>query len=285
MKIRFTRWVISVATLGSMACADVDLVEPEETVAVIDQSLVRPKLTFGVRAQDCFQADWTATMSGATGCLPNAWDNARGFHDQLATTDTSAFYFNLHGAKKPMETTGDFWGSAQGSADVVDLLYLVTHSGNWLGSAHWAMWDRDVTADSTRMKLGNNIKQANGGLSVLATHSCNTLATADGEFIARWKNTFAGGLRLTVGGWGFLYDATGIGKNFARRLQNGESFGDAFANATIGGDSRAKPAVASTADTAANCWPRLSANLSNILSKKRFRDSAVGYYCWVQWNN
>ncbi len=252
--------------------------QPEgESVGTASEAVIRPRLSYGVRGQDVYDGNWAATFS-------QTWSNCNGFRNQLASTDNQAYYYNLGGAKATWETTGDWWGTAQGSTDVVDIFYAYTHGGNWTNRAVWAMRDYRVTADSNRMRLGDNVRSPNGGLSVLATQACDVLASADGGFFNRWSPVFRGGLRIAVGGWHSTYDVAGTGQSFAQRLQNGQGFSDAFAYANLGAYSRSQPAVASASTDAASCWPRLGAGLSNILSLPRVRDNAVGFICWVTWN-
>jgi hypothetical protein len=247
--------------------------EPEEALGTTEEAVWHPRMQIGVRGASDYQNGWQGT-------LPNAWNNLYGFGSTMSSTDDWMYYYNLVGAKAPLEETGDAWGHAYGSADTVDLLFLETHGGNFGWAAAWAMWDQNSLAYSTSMRLGDDARQ----LSVMANLSCDVLANADGGFWNRWYSTFAGGLRLNLGGWDKLYDAAGTGSSFATLLQWGWTFGDAFANATIGGDGRSKPAVAAAATDANSCWGRLGASAPNILYQSRVRDWSIGYMCWVTWN-
>lgn len=247
--------------------------EPDEALASTSAAVIHPRLQVGVRGAREYQNAWQATVG-------NAWNNCNGFGSQISSTDDWIYYYNLNGAKPSLEETGDAWGTAYGSTDTVDLFFMETHGGNWGSDAVWAAWDQGSIVSSNAMRLGDDSRQ----LSVLASLSCDVLAVADGGFVSRWYKAFAGGLRVSLGGWGLLYDAAGIGTGFASRLQSGQTFGDAFANATIAGDGRAKPAVAAAATNASSCWPRLGASAVNILSQTRVRDASIGYMCWVTWN-
>lgn len=247
--------------------------DPDERLASTSAAVVHPRLQVGVRGAQDYQNTWQVTLG-------NAWNNCYGFGSQISSTDSWTYYYNLVGAKPALEETGDAWGTAYGSADTVDLFFMETHGGNWGSDAVWAMWDQGSLVYSTAMRLGDDSQQ----LSVLATLSCDVLANADGGFWGRWYNAFAGGLRVSLGGWDLLYDASGIGAGFASRLQTGQTFGDAFANATIGGDGRAKPAVTAAAVDANTCWPRLGTSPVNLFAQSRVRDGSIGYMCWVTWN-
>lgn len=250
-------------------------VDPDEGLASASASaaVARPRLQVGVRGQQDYENTWQVYLN-------NAWNNCYGFGSQISSSDDWAYYYNLRSAKVALEEAGDAWGTAYGSADAVDLLFMETHGGNWGANAVWAMWGQSSLAYSSAMRLGDDGRQ----LSVLANLSCDVLANADGGFLRRWWNAFAGGLRISLGGWDLLYDTAGIGPGFASRLQAGQSFGTAFANATIGGDGRAKPAVAAAATDASSCWSRLGTAMSDVLIQERVRDGAIGYLCWVTWD-
>src|SRR5260370_23157293 len=106
-----------------------------------------------------------------------------------------------------------------------------THSGVNSSSAFWAMWDQNSNALTSNMRLGDNSRQ----LMVLATFSCNTLQTSDGNtaVLARWLNTFAGGLVMTVGAHASLYAGNAqSATEFASRMQDGEPIGQALLEST-----------------------------------------------------
>jgi len=262
--------------LGLAVAASACTEEPgdaDEALGSTSEAVIHPRMQVGVRGAADYQNNWQ-------NYLGNAWNNCYGFGSTISSTDDWIYYYNLVGAKAPLEETGDAWGTAYGSADTVDLYFMETHGGNFGSDTVWAMWDQNSLVNSTAMRLGDDARQ----LSVLASLSCDVLASADGNFWGRWYNAFAGGLRVSLGGWDLLYDAAGIGASFATRVQWGWTFGDAFANATIGGDGRAKPAVAVAATDANSCWGRLGASAPNIFSQARVRDWSIGYMCWVTWN-
>jgi hypothetical protein len=268
---RHTAWLAGLALAVVAACGGSD--EPDPVLGSTSAAVIHPRLQVGVRGASDYQNAWQVTLG-------NTWNNCSGFGSQISSTDDWIYYYNLNGAKPSLEETGDAWGTAYGSTDTVDLFFMETHGGNWGTDAVWAAWDQGSIVYSNAMRLGDDSRQ----LSVLSTLSCDVLAVADGGFVGRWYKAFAGGLRLSLGGWDLLYDSAGIGASFASRLQSGATFGDAFAGATIGGDGRAKPAVAAAAIDANSCWPRLGASVVNIFSQSRVRDSSIGYMCWVTWN-
>lgn len=142
------------------------------------------------------------------------------------------------------------------------------------------MWDNWVNADSTAMRLGDE------RLSVFASLACDVLDIGDGNQINRWRNAFRGGLRIATGGHGLMHDAAGFGKNFASRLQTGESFHNAYANAAFDASSSSYPGVFATGagTTLDDCYNRLfGATMSTVTSLPRLRDNAAAWYCWTTW--
>jgi hypothetical protein len=261
------------AVIGCAAYSTDEISSP----SVTEQALLRPQLRFGVRGQDSYDANWCSTLG-------NAWNNCWGFISQLSSTDTNAYYYNLVGAKSTFETTGDSWGDAYGSLDVVDMFFGETHGGNWGANSVWAMYENGSVAYSTSMRLGDNAAQTNGGLSILSTLSCDVLAVSDGGAWTRMGSVFSGGLRVATGGWDLLYDAAGIGQNYAQRLQNGEAFGSAFASANLAMASSAHPGVMTVGQNDSACYSRLGMTIDNVLNQDRLRDGSIGYVCWTTWN-
>jgi hypothetical protein len=141
------------------------------------------------------------------------------------------------------------------------------------------MWDYWVTADSTSMRLGDD----STGLSILATYSCDTLATSDGGFVNRWHPAFQGGLRIAVGAWDHLYEAAGFGSAFASNMQAGQSIGNAWGNAVMAASSSNHPASVTSGTDSTDCWNRHGMNIADVKNYPRRQDN-VGYYCWTQWN-
>src|SRR5260370_3420907 len=120
-----------------------------------------------------------------------------------------------------------------------------THSGDNSSSAFWAMWDKNSNALPSNMRLGDTSRE----LMVLATFSCNTLQTSDGNsaVLARWLNTFAGGLVMTVGAHGSLYSGNDqSATEFASRMQDGEPIGQAWLESAGYADNSNTPSAMNT---------------------------------------
>ena len=154
-----------------------------------------PAVAVGTRCQQDYQNRWQIDVGNN-----DVWNRCGNFNNQIRKTELLAFYYNLAGAQPVIEKTNDGCGWGCGSADSVDFLYMNTHSGVNSSSAFWAMFDQSSYASTSNMRLGDTSRQ----LMVLATFSCNTLQTSDGNsaVLARWLNTFAGGLVMTVGAHG-----------------------------------------------------------------------------------
>ena len=176
----------------------------------------------GIRCQQEYQNNWQVDVGNS-----DVWRRCGNFRSQMSQTDNVKFYFNLHGAKGPLEKANDGCGQGCGSADLVDILYMNAHSGVNSTTAFWDMWDQNSRAFTSNMRLGDTSRQ----LMILATFSCSTLQTSDGNaaVLARWLGTFSGGLVMTVGAHNLLYSGNDqSATEFASRMQDGEPIGQAW---------------------------------------------------------
>src|SRR5256885_1856001 len=98
---------------------------------------------FGTECQADYQNNWQVN-------LEHSWKRCSWFNDELDDTDTKVFYYNLDGAKPFFETPSD-----QLELDNVHLAYVNTHGGGWSTKSVWAMWNQNVLAESTSMRLGD----------------------------------------------------------------------------------------------------------------------------------
>jgi hypothetical protein len=237
-----------------------------------------PATEVGVRCQQEYQNNWQTDVGDS-----DVWRRCTNFINQIRQTDNVRFYFNLHGAKQPLEKNNDGCGQACGGADSVDIFYMNTHSGVNGSSAFWAMWDQGSWAVTSNMRLGDNSRQ----LMVLATFSCDTLRTSDGAaaVLARWLGTLSGGLVMTVGGHDLLYAGNDqSATEFASRMQDGEPIGQAWLESTWYADNRNKPTAMATGANANDCWNRMKVSLPTLFGTPVLRDSGVGYVCWSSWD-
>ena len=179
-----------------------------------------PRHQLAVWCQQEYQNGWQQDVGNS-----DVWRRCGNFNSQIGQTDNVDFYYNLHGAKTVLEKTSDNCGTGCGAADAVDLLYMNTHSGVNATAAFWAMWDQGQYAVTSNMRLGDNGRQ----LIILATFSCSTLLTSDGNVWTRWFASFAGGLVMTLGAHDLLYAGNDqSATEFASRMQDGEPIGLAW---------------------------------------------------------
>jgi Family of unknown function (DUF6345) len=237
-----------------------------------------PRTEVGIRCQQEYQNGWQVDVGNS-----DVWRRCGNFRSQMSPTDNVAFYFNLHGAKQPLEKNNDGCGQSCGGADSVDILYINTHSGVNSTTAFWTMWDQNSNALTSNMRLGDNSRQ----LMVLATFSCSTLQTSDGNaaVLARWLGTFSGGLVMTVGAHGLLYSGNDqSATEFASRMQDGEPIAQAWLESTWYADNRNAPSAMATGANANDCWNRMGVSLPTLFPTPVLRDSQIGYVCWSSWN-
>jgi len=228
---------------------------------------------FGAMCQADFQNNWQATLS-------YVWNRCGGFCDELDDTDTKVFYYNLHGAECAWES-----GCDQSYLDNVNLFYASTHGGAWSDRSVWAMWNQNVLADSTNMRLGDEAY----GLSILATYACKTLKIDDGKGWTRMGPIFRGGLRYAAGSHDLLYDGyttDETGEDFADNLQSSDtikySWKDGNSDWNVDNDAAVMAVGADSSECASR---RDNMKWQNYTSYRRLRDGAIGYYCWTTWDN
>jgi hypothetical protein len=232
----------------------------------------------GIRCQQEYQNNWQVDVGNS-----DVWRRCSNFNSQMRQTDNVEFYFNLHGAKQPLEKNNDGCGQSCGGADSVDILYINTHSGVNSTTAFWAMWDQNSWALTSNMRLGDNSRQ----LMILATFSCSTLQTGDGNaaVLARWLGTFSGGLVMTVGAHNLLYSGNDqSATEFASRMQDGEPIGQAWLESTWYADNSNAPSAMATGANANDCWNRMGVSLPTLFGTSVLRDSQIGFVCWSTWN-
>ena len=237
-----------------------------------------PATEVGVRCQQEYQNNWQTDVGNS-----DVWRRCGNFMSQIGQTDNVRFYFNLHGAKQPLEKANDGCGQSCGGADSVDILYMNTHSGVNSSTAFWAMWDQGSNAVTSNMRLGDSSRQ----LMVLATFSCSTLQTSDGAaaVLSRWLGTFAGGLVMTVGAHNLLYSGNDqSATEFASRMQDGEPISQAWLESTWYADNDNAPTAMATGANANDCWNRMRVSLPTLFGTPVLRDSQIGFVCWSSWN-
>jgi hypothetical protein len=120
---------------------------------------------------------------------------------------------------------------------------------------------------------------------VLATFACDTHMT-DAMTFSRWYRPFAGGMVVTVGGHGLVYDTnTQQGTEFASRLTyNIEPIGAAWLESVWYADNANTPTAIVTGRGASDCWARQGTTLDTLFSTPILRDGNIGYMCWSSWN-
>jgi hypothetical protein len=245
----------------------------EEKVGVQSQAQDnRPGWSMGVRCQADFQNNWDPNWNNY-GMCQNFINGVNGSH-----LDSVSFYYNLHGAQGDIQNSSDTC-LACGGADSVDFFLMATHGGIDSTQARFAMWDMTTRAWTGSMVLGDDGQQ----LKVLATFSCDTLATSDGHFIDRWGGVFNGGLKIAVGAYDLVYSGNDQkGTEFASRIENSEPVGFAWNQAVWYADNSNHPLAAATGVDSTDCSGRRQANLGTALSMAR--EQSWGYACWSGWN-
>jgi hypothetical protein len=248
-------------------------------VGFIDSAFARPphpRTEVGIRCQQEYQNGWQVDVGNS-----DVWRRCGNFSSQMSQTDNVEFNFNLHGAKQPLEKNNDGCGQSCGGADSVDIFYMNTHSGVNSTTAFWAMWDQNSNALTSNMRLGDNSRQ----LMVLATFSCSTLLTSDGNALARWIGPFSGGLVMTVGAHDVLYSGNDqSATEYASRMQDGEPIGQAWLESTWYADNRNAPSAMAAGNNANDCWNRMGVSLPSLFTTPVLRDAQIGYVCWSTWN-
>jgi len=231
---------------------------------------------FGTYCQQKFQNNWQTGFN-------YAWARCSRFNNELDDTDTKVFYRNLHGAKDEFEVDND-----QNGMERVHLVYVNTHGGYmWHGrkNAVWAMWNNGVVARSKSMYLGNE----NYKLSILASYACQTHKTSDDGVWVRWIRIFKGGLRISTGSHGTLWDGyttDECGEDFADDLQGRMKIKYAWKSALSDWKVDQDVAVFASGTSANNCHSRKNhMKWQNFGSYPRLRNNNVHKICWTTWNN
>jgi hypothetical protein len=256
---------------GAVACSEHRSSEFETSAAALDSSRL-----YGTYCQQDFQNDWRPLLS-------DTWTMCANFNSAMNDLSPQSFYWSMHGVASLWEDSED--QADDGGLDTVDLVFISTHGGAWTNPdvATQTMWDQDTRTLSTDWRLGDESR----GLSLYATHSCETLMR-DEHILDRWTSVFDGGLRMVVGSHGDLYTDTGDGQRFANNMKSGQLIKDAWANALHGGSPDQDAAVLTTGSDENNCWARMnSINWSNLTSTNtpRLQDNAWQYWCHIQWDN
>jgi len=228
---------------------------------------------FGTECQADYQNGWQTTLG-------NSWKRCEWFNNELDDTDTKVFYYDLHGAKSYFETTND-----QVELDNVHLTYVNTHGGGWATKSVWAMWNQDVLADSTNMRLGDE----SYGLSILSTYSCETLKHNDDKMWTRMGAIFRGGAKMSTGSHDKLYDSITtdeVGEDYADNLQGGDKIKYAWKDANSDWATDQDVTIMATGTNKSNCHSRRdNMKWQNFGSYARLRDGDNGWYCYSSWNN
>lgn len=203
---------------------------------------------FGVHCQQDFEGGWA-------GSLPYTYERCNRFANRLDDTDTKVFHYNLVNKQYYWHDTGD---QAAGSLEDVGIFFAATHGGisddgNFAG---WGMWNRNVTANSDAMRLGDEGYH----LGIFATYACYTQSDSDGRQLDRWYRIFDGGLRLALGSHGILWAAnytSEVGEEFANGLQQGRNMISAWHDGLTDWYFDQDISGIATGKTDANCQTRL----------------------------
>lgn len=277
---RFPKWRLAAVCLTAMGCAAEGAVDEEDVV--IAEKVIVTGGRFGAYCQKSFQNGWADTLNNVNELC--GW-----FVSQMDETASKIFYFNLVGKKFYLEQNGDHQ-PANDSADDVELLWIGTHgaissTGN---RALFAMWDEDVSADSTNMRYGDS-PAPGGGVDILAAHSCDVLKHNDDKLAVRWGSALRGGLRMIVGSHDTLNDSVTtneVGEDFADEIQHKASYRNAWKYAVSDIYSSQDATVVATGTSSSNCASRRDGmNWENSQTYARLRDGAIDKTCWWYWDN
>ena len=265
---------ISALVAGCSSAGEEPKRQPE-IVGATHQAVSNHNVQVGVRCEQAFSYDWQPPIVPSNGRCTN-------FLNTMSENEEVGFYYNLRGANWALEEP-DTCGWPCGNADSVDFFFMSTHGytqPNWTFS-EWAMWDIGKWALTSNMRLGNSGRQN----MVLATFACDTHAT-DSTTWNRWIQPFAGGMVVTVGGHGNLYDGeTQQGTEYAQRLTyNTEPIGYAWLESVWYADNNNTPTAINTGANQSDCWVRSNTTLDTLFSAPILRDGAIGYMCWSSWN-
>jgi len=254
-------WLICIAILGCGRSSTSTAIPSSSTQA--DTNALAP---FGTGCQADFQNNWQAT-------LPHVWTLCSGFNSRFSAVADFKWYYNLHGGKGWWEQPSGY----SNNVDTVNFFFGSCHGGAWNGTAAYGMWDQNSVANTSSMRLGNN-------LDVFSTYACKTLQT-DNQIVARWFPVMAGGLRYVTGSHNFVYDswftqdnAQSFANNMAHAHTIRSSWLDGLWNLVVKNDA----AVMTVGTNSGDCFNRL-ANMTaqNRLGFPRWRDGQIHYMCWT----
>jgi hypothetical protein len=231
-------------------------------------------LTFGVRCEDDYQNNWQVDWNNNGMC--NNFNY--GIPNDSGDLDQIAFYYNNHDDQPYIQKTSDTCFGC-GGADTVDFFMVQCHGNNTTTDGLMFLWNQNVTAKTSQMRLGDN-----GSASVFAAFSCSTMPL-DSNFFARWDPPFAGGLKIALGAYDLVYNGNDQkGTELASRLENGEAVGFSWNEAVWYADNSNHPLSVATGANSSDCANRHGATLGTMQSLGRLRDGAIGYMCWTEWN-
>jgi hypothetical protein len=194
------------------------------------------------------------------------------------------FWTNLHGARwRYIDGSGDYYGYG---VDNVNIHLTCTHGGAWSSPDRFTvvMWDEDVRAFSTEMRLGDDGRK----LGIYAAYSCSTM-NDDGSIWNRWSPVFKGGLKYASAFWGAAWSANGAkntGKSYAEKLHtSGYALKYAWLD-SMDDYTGNTPAIMASGTSSTNCSSRRNnmtwSNYKNDTTYPRLRDSSVTNLCWTR---
>jgi hypothetical protein len=237
-----------------------------------------PLYDVGVRCQSDYQNAWQPTWNNNGMC--NNFISAIGAGTW--TIFGNQFYYNLHGAANAIQAPSDSC-FACGGADSVDFFLMQEHGGYNATNAFWPMWDQNSWVNSTSMSLGDNGLPA----SILASYSCSTMYTADGNFWNRWGHTFVGGVKVILGAHDLVWDGNDQkGTEFGNRIGGGEAIGQSWLEAVWYADNDNHPSVAATGTSSSNCNFRQGLTTWNVDNQNGAGPALTSpsNVCWTGWN-
>ncbi|XXY51343.1 DUF6345 domain-containing protein [Sorangium sp. So ce269] len=273
---RALRSALLVMTAAAWGCgAEHDGQGPVEPVESVEQPIIETR-RYAAECTDAYQNNWQGALAGA-------WTVCDRFVAELDNGSILDFYYDLHGSAWFWHDGGD---QEPDGLEEVDLFFTLTHGGAISAAdAVWAMWDQNVLATTSNMRLGDEGR----GLSILAQDSCETLKI-DSNTWDRWDSVFRGGLRGTVGSHGTLNLGSAefdLGKVFAQRLNAGDTVTTAWfvANDTTAFNNQ-DTAVMFTGTDWGNCTNRRDTmTWSNFEAYPRLRDNTIGSWCGLIWDD
>lgn len=229
--------------------------------------------TFGTHSAVDFQNTWQETLTGSDTAVSS-------MNSVLGSTN---FWYNLVGKQYYWYEAGDH---DVNSLDTVDMFVEFTHGGITSTDAEWAMWDQNVIAYSSQMRLGDD----SVGMSIFTQVSCETL-TADANTWTRWSPIFKGGLRMALGSGGLFYWDSGkytVLQVFAQYLNAGYTFKTSWPAGWMVDDSHDEDVAIMTTGNGngggSDC-PTRRDNMTwgNFTSYPRLQDASAADWCGWAW--